>query len=73
MTLLIENRAKLPENEFRRIAGMIEQHQSIKSAIDWMANHDPKLAPGGMVTQDEFSHDILVTYPGGLWLVYDST
>jgi hypothetical protein len=26
-----------------------------------------------MVTQDEFSHDFLVAYPGGLWLVYDST
>ena len=31
----------------------------------------PSLA--GMLTQDEFSHDILVEYPGGLWLVYDST
>ena len=38
-----------------------------------LAGHTPPLGLAGMVTQDEFSHDILVAYPGGLWLVYDST
>ncbi len=33
----------------------------------------PPLALADMVTQDEFSHDFLVAYPGGLWLVYYST
>jgi len=73
MAFHIENRASLPTDHFDRIADAVAQPRSIKLAVDWMAGHDPPLAPAGMVTQDEFSHDILVAYPGGVWLVYDST
>ena len=31
------------------------------------------MCPSYMVTQDEFSHDFLVAYLNGWWLVYDST
>jgi len=73
MAFHIENHASLPTDSFGRIADTVATHRSIKSAVDWMTGHDPPLAPAGMVTQDEFSHDILVAFPGGLWLVYDST
>ena len=73
MTFSIENRASLPTGDFARIAEVVATHGSIKRAVDWMAGHDPPLAPAGMVTQDEYSHDILIAYPGELWLVYDST
>jgi hypothetical protein len=69
----IENRGNLAPEEFDRIAEAVASHRSIKHAIDWMARQIPPLSPSGMVTQDEFSHDILVAYPGGLWLVYDTT
>jgi hypothetical protein len=69
----IENRADLAPEDFARIAGTVASQSSIKHAIDWLRGHAPALAPSGMVTQDEFSHDILVAYPGGLWLVYDTT
>lgn len=72
-TFPIENRAGLPAEAFERLAGALARQRSIKHAVDWLAGHEPPLAPVGMVTQDEFSHDILVAYPGGLWLVYDST
>jgi hypothetical protein len=51
----------------------VASHRSIKHAVDWLRGHNPPLSPSGMVTQDEFSHDILDAYPGGLWLVYDTT
>ncbi len=73
MSFPIENRARLSTNDFGRIADAVATHGSIKRAVDWMARHDPPLAPSGMVTQDEYSHDILVAIPAGLWLVYDST
>ncbi len=69
----IENRAGLARGDFVRIAGSVASHNSIKHAVDWLRGHNPPLAPSGMVTQDEFSHDILVSYPGELWLVYDTT
>jgi hypothetical protein len=69
----IENRADLAPEAFAKIAGTVASHSSIKHAVDWLRGHNPPLAPSGMVTQDEFSHDILVAYSGGLWLVYDTT
>ena len=50
---------------------MLRQH-SIKHTLDWLAAHAAARSDE-MVTQDEYSHDFLVAYPGGLWLVYDST
>ena len=52
---------------------MVAGHRTIKHALDWLLKQQPPLAPFDLVTQDEFSDDILVAYPGGLWLVYDST
>jgi hypothetical protein len=69
----IENRASLTANDFAHFASAVASQSSIKHALDWLLGHNPPLTPTGMVTQDEFSHDILVNYPGGLWLVYSTT
>jgi hypothetical protein len=69
----IENRARLPAGDFDRLAGTVAGHRSMKHALDWLLGHIPPLRLTDMLTQDEFSHDFLVAYPGGLWLVYDST
>lgn len=68
-----ENRSALAPEALAPIAGAVAGHRTIKRAVDWLAAHDPPLTLADMVTQDEYSHDILVAYPGGLWLVYDST
>jgi hypothetical protein len=69
----VENRTGLAADDLSRITGALAQQLSIKHAVDWLTAHDPPIVPTGMVTQDEFSHDILVPYAGGLWLVYDTT
>jgi hypothetical protein len=69
----VENRAALAPDEFARIAAAVSQQRTIKHAVDWLLGHDPPIIPSGMVTQDDYSHDIFAAYPGGLWLVYDST
>ncbi len=68
----IENRARLEPSDLARFDALLVQH-SVKHALEWLLKHAPPLAPTEMVTQDEYSHDILVAYPGSLWLVYDST
>jgi hypothetical protein len=69
----IENRANLPAADFSRLAEAVSSQRSIKDALDWLVGHRPPLTVTDMVTQDEFSHDILVDYRDGQWLVYDST
>jgi hypothetical protein len=69
----VENRAGLPAENFAAIARAVAVQRSMKHALDWLLGHSPSLELTDMVTQDEFSHDFLVAYPGELWLVYDST
>ncbi len=69
----VENRAGLPVEAFARLAGAVACHRSMRHALDWLLAHTPPLTLTDMLTQDEFSHDFLAAYPGGLWLAYDST
>jgi hypothetical protein len=72
-TFPIENHAEPELGDFAQIANAVAGHSSIKHALDWLVGHGQPHALSGMVTQDEFSHDILVNYPGDLWLVYSTT
>jgi hypothetical protein len=69
----IENRANLPAAQFDTLYRSLLEHHSIKHALDWLQGHNPPLTVSDMVTQDEFSHDILIDYSAGLCLVYDVT
>ncbi len=69
----VENRAALAEDAFSRLAGVLCRQRSIKHALDWLTAHRPPLTLTDILAQDEFSHDILVEYLDGLWLVYDTS
>jgi hypothetical protein len=69
----IENHAHLDPATFAELARAVASHRSIKHALDWLIAQSPPLSFSDMVTQDEFSHDILAELPGGLHLVYDIT
>jgi hypothetical protein len=69
----IENRSGVTAEDFARIANAVASHGSIRQALIWFLGHNPPLVPSEMVTQDEFSHDILVAYPGDRWLAYSTT
>jgi hypothetical protein len=69
----VENRANLPAEEFAALAAAVAAHRSVKHALDWLLGMTPPVPPADLVTQDEFSHDVLFAYPTGCWLVYDCT
>ncbi len=57
--MAVENRAHLPEPIFNPLAQVVAAHRSIKHALDWLTSLQPPLSFSDIVTQDEFSHDIL--------------
>ena len=69
----VEDRAHLAAETFATLTPILAEQRSIARALAWMRAQRPPLAPADLVTQDEYSHDVLVPYPNGLWLVYDST
>ena len=70
------NLSSLPEDDFARIAGEVDRHTGLNEVLAWAATK-PKsdLHPhivAEVVTQDEFTHDIIVPYKN-IFLVYDTT
>jgi hypothetical protein len=58
----VENRAQLEPGEFARLEAKLTAQRSVRHVLDWLPRHEPSLKMEDMVTQDEFSHDILVPY-----------
>lgn len=72
----IENLAKLPEDEFAELENELAKLKTLEQVLTW-AGTKPKgdFVPQivlEVITQDEFTHDIIVPYRD-LFLVFDTT
>jgi hypothetical protein len=72
----IRNLARLPEKEYAEISLRLAPHKTLGRVLEWAAAGPPAdFAPrvvAEVVTQDEFTHDVVVPYRN-LFLVYDTT
>lgn len=72
----ITNLANLSKSEFAKLESELAKHKTLGQVLTW-ATAKPKgdLLPqivSEVVTQDEFTHDVIVPYKD-LFLVYDTT
>jgi len=72
----ITNLASLSENEFAELENALAKHNTLGQALTW-ASSKPKddFVPqivSDVVTQDEFTHDVVVPYKD-VFLVFDTT
>ena len=72
----VTNLAKLTKNEFAAIEKELAEHKTLGQVLAW-ASAKPKTdfipqTVAEVVTQDEFTHDVVVPYKN-LFLVYDTT
>jgi hypothetical protein len=47
--------------------------RSLGDLLDWARHLTPPVPSPLVLTQDEYTHDVLVPYPGGYWLDFDTT
>ena len=73
MPVPVENPSGLPAVVFDPIHRAVEGHTTLERTLAWFFAQDPPLRPEDLVPQDEFSYDLLVPYPGGLYLSYDTS
>ena len=70
------NLSSLADDEFDRIADEVDRHGGLNEVLAWAAGKPrDELHPhivAEVVTQDEFTHDIIVPYKN-IFLVYDTT
>jgi len=72
---MIFNYSTLTASEFEELARAVEQHAGLRDVLAWGAaatgNMHPRIV-AEVVTQDEFTHDVIVPYRS-VFIVYDTT
>lgn len=54
-----------------RVEALVQDHLTLRDAVAWAATLDPPRTPADIVTQDEYTHDVVIEFDRGLYLVYD--
>jgi hypothetical protein len=71
------NRASLTADSLAEIRRELGEPHSLLEVLSWAKSQPPEsLTPqvvAGVVTQDEYTHDVIVPWRDGLVLVYDTT
>ena len=57
--------------EDRAIAEVLAEHRILEHVVRWCIATGREI--GAVVVQDEFTHDVVVKWSDGVWLVYDCT
>lgn len=51
---------------------IVAGHTTLERALDWGRQQEPPMAVAAILTQDEYTHDVVLPY-AGRYLVYDTT
>jgi len=72
MAMLID-RAGLTADELARLTALVADHGTLGHVVrGWAAERPPRLIVE-IVTQDEYTHDVIICYRDEIHLVYDTT
>ncbi len=70
--MLIDH-AGLPADELARLENFVAGHGMLGQVVRGWASEQPPRLIVEIVTQDEYTHDILIPYRDDIHLVYDTT
>lgn len=68
---MLRDRAGLPEDERAALERALASQKILADVVRWCAGRGTPIAD--VITQDEYTHDIVVPYRDALHLVYDTT
>jgi len=69
----LENRAGLPSAQLAALDAETARHETLADVVRWGLAREPQLVVAEVVVQDEYTHDVVLPYGGGRFLVYDTT
>lgn len=70
---MLTDRAGLPADELAQLTTRIEGHRTLGHVVrDWATVQPPRPLVE-IVTQDEYTHDVIYAYRDSIHLVYDTT
>ena len=67
--------AALPSADRDALAARVAAQRTLADVLQWAATHSPPLAVAEIVTQDEYTHDVVLPLDASrsLYLAYDTT
>jgi hypothetical protein len=69
----VEDRASVGEESIARLAAELAPLGSLEDVVSWGLAQRPRLVVSEVVVQDELTHDVVLPYRDGLYLVFDTT
>jgi len=73
MSLLLINRTRLPDADFGALQLAVAEHATLERVLGWGRTQVPPRRVEEIITQDEFTHDVLVPLDNSQYLAYDVT
>lgn len=71
--IMLTDRAGLPVDELATLTRRVDGHSTLGHVVrDW-ATAQPPRPVADVVTQDEYTHDVIIPYRDEIHLVYDTT
>ena len=67
------NRTGLPDARFRDLQLGVADHATLERVLEWGGTQTPPRRVEEIITQDEFTHDVLVPLDNAQYLAYDVT
>lgn len=57
----------------QQVADEVASHGNLGHVLAWGAAASPPRKPEDLVTQDEYTHDVIMLFRSGIYVVYDVT
>jgi hypothetical protein len=73
MAVLLINRTLLPDATFSDLRVAVASHATLERVLEWGRAQTPPRRVEEIITQDEFTHDVLVPVDNSQYLAYDVT
>jgi len=71
MSIPLTDRAQIDPAERQRLAHEVAEQRTLGDVLEWGLAQKPVRRVEEIVTQDEYTHDVLVPLAPPLYLVYD--
>jgi hypothetical protein len=69
----VEARGRIPERDLARFRLALRELRTLGAVLGWLRALDPPRTVLDIVTQDEYTHDVIVPWDERLVLVFDAT
>ena len=71
--VVVEAAGDIPSRELSRFRIALRDLRTLGPVLDWLRVQDPPRIVREIITQDEYTHDVIVPWSERLVLVFDAT